>query len=376
MGAAAIFRYLAMPLRTAPLLLIGTFSVLLIVAAKAGLIGIPLALILLSWFSKYSFVLMDRLAEGVTEPPVLSTEMVNPLDEQRPMILLLMAIGLFYATDSASYWIGQTGALVLMFAVGALLPAVVAVQGATGTVVQSLNPRRVLGLIARLRGDYILILGFIALVWLFSRFVVGSGIGDMLPLVLRIALLMYAWLAMFSLIGGVLFERRFDIGLDDVNTPESLAADADGDETPDERVRDREMDRIYAEWRGGAHANAWQSVMSIVDKGSDQLVELRWLYQRAAQWPDGRLADRLAREILPRLLVKRITGEAIDLARERLKKNPKFRPTGSADLLTLVQLARSAGDRATARLLLQDFSTLYPGDPAQPMVDRLNTQLQ
>ena len=35
MGAAAIIRYLAMPLRTAPLLLIGTFSILLVVAAKA-----------------------------------------------------------------------------------------------------------------------------------------------------------------------------------------------------------------------------------------------------------------------------------------------------------------------------------------------------
>jgi hypothetical protein len=62
--------------------------------------------------------------------------------------------------------------------------------------------------------------------------------------------------------------------------------------------------------------------------------------------------------------------------RERLKKNARFRPAGSADLLTLVQLSRTAGDRATARLLLQDFSTLYPGDPAQALVDRLNTQLQ
>jgi hypothetical protein len=202
MGAAAIIRYLAMPLRTAPLLLIGTFSILLLVAARAGIVGIPLGLILLSWFSKYSFVLMDRLAEGVVEPPVLSIEMVNPLDEQRPMILLRMGIGLFYPTDSASYWIGEQGALVLMLAVGALLPPVVAVHGETGTVVQSLNPRRVLGLIVRLRGDYLLILGFIVLVWLFSRFVVTSAIGDMLPLVLRIALLMYAWLAMFSLIGA------------------------------------------------------------------------------------------------------------------------------------------------------------------------------
>lgn len=375
MGAAAILRYLVIPLRTAPLLLIGTFSVLLVLAAKAGFFGIPLGLILLSWFTKYSFVLMDHLADGVVEPPVLSIEMVNPLSEQRPMVLLLLTIGLFYASDAASYWVGERGALVLLFAVGAILPAVVAVQGATGTVVQSLNPRRVLGLIARLRGDYLVILGCIALVWLLSRFVVESGIGGALPLILQIALLLYGWLAMFSMIGGVLFERRLDIGLDDVHTPESIDASAD-DDAPDERTRDREMDRIYAEWRGGAHANAWNTVLGLINRSSDQLGELRWLHRRAAQWPDGRLADRLARELLPQLLARRITGEALDLVRERLKKNARFRPAGSADLLTLVNLARTAGDRATARLLLQDFATLFPDDPAQATVDRLNTQLQ
>jgi hypothetical protein len=377
MSVAALLRYLAIPLRMAPLLLIGTFSVLLVVAVKAGLFGLALGLILLSWFTKYAFVLMDQLAEGVTEPPVLSMEMVNPLSEQRPMVMLLLTLGLFYAAYAASDWIGKSGALVLMIAVAAILPAIVAVQGATGTVVQSLNPRRVLALIGRLRGDYVLILGFIALVGFFFEIVLESSIGDALPLVLRIALLMYAWLAVFSLIGGVLFERRLDIGLDDVHTPEHLDTGADDDdEAPDERARDKEMDRIYAEWRGGAHANAWQTVLALVSQGKDEIAELRWLYQRAGQWPDGRLAERLARELLPRLLAKRSTGEALDIVRERLRKNAQFRPAGSADLLALVHLSKAAGDRATARLLLQDFSTLYPGDPAQAVVDRLNTQLQ
>src|SRR5262245_44190214 len=140
MGAAAIFRYLAIPLRTAPLLLIGTFSVLLVLAAKSRFTGIPLALIVLSWFSKYAFVLLDHLADGVVEPPVLSIEMVNPLTEQRPLILLLMGLGVYFGAEAASVWIGERGALVLMFAPGAILPAIVAVQGATNTVVQSLNP--------------------------------------------------------------------------------------------------------------------------------------------------------------------------------------------------------------------------------------------
>jgi hypothetical protein len=376
MSAAAILRYLAIPLRMEPLLLIGTFSVLLVVAVKAGLFGIALGLILLSWFTKYAFVLMDRLAEGVTEPPVLSIEMVNPVSEQRPMVMLLLTIGLFYSSNAAGYWIGKPGALVLMIAVAAILPAIVAVQGATGMVVQSLNPRRVLGLIGRLRWDYVLILGFIALVGLFFEVVLESSFGDALPLVLRIALLMYAWLALFSLIGGVLFERRFDIGLDDVHTPEHLDTGDDEGDAPDERARDKEIDRIYAEWRGGAHANAWKTVLALVSQSKDEIAELRWLYQRASQWPDGRLAERLARELLPRLLAKRSTGEALDVVREQLRKNAQFRPAGSADLLALVHLSRAAGDRATARLLLQDFSKLYPGDPAQPVVDRLNTQLQ
>jgi hypothetical protein len=277
MGAAAIFRYLAVPARTAPLLLIGTFSVLLMVAFRARILGIPLGLILLSWFSKYCFVLMDHVTEGAAEPPVLSIEMVNPLSEQRPLVLLLMALGLYFAADWASHWIGNRGSLVLLIAVGAVLPAVVAVQGATNTVVQSLNPRRVLGLIARLRGDYLVILGFIAFVWLFARFVFDSAIGGALPLVVQVALLMYACLAVFALIGGVLFERRFDIGLDDVHTPESLDSGDDDGDTPDERTRDKEIDRIYAEWRGGAHANAWNTVLGIVGKSSDPIAELRWL---------------------------------------------------------------------------------------------------
>jgi hypothetical protein len=374
MSAAANFRYLAIPLRVAPLLLIGTFSVLLYLALQARLFGIWLGLILLSGFTTYSFVLMDRLAEGVAELPVLSIEMLNPVSEKRPIVLLLLTIALFYASDAASYWVGEWGALLLQVAIGAVLPAIVAVQGATGTVVQSLNPRTVFGLIWRLRGDYMQILGCIALVWLFFRFIDASSIGDALPVVLRIALLLYAWLAVFSLIGGVLFERRLDIGLDDVNTPQSV--DTEDEDAPDERARDKEIDRIYAEWRGGAHANAWKSVLTLVGESKDEMIELRWLYQRAAQWPDSGLAERLARELVPRLLAKRMTGEALDVARERLRKNARFRPAGSADLLTLVHLARTAGDRATARALLQDFSTLYPGDPAQAVVDRLNTQLQ
>ena len=320
---------------------------------------------------------MDHVAEGAAEPPVLSIEMVNPAqraapadpaaDDDRPVLCTPTgrATGSAIVARSGCYSLrAQFCPLSLPCRARPTPSCNRSIRGACS------------GLIVRLRGDYLVILGFIALVWLFARFVLESALGGALPLVVQIALIMYAWLAVFALIGGVLFERRVDIGLDDVHTPESLDAGDGDDDAPDERARDKEIDRIYAEWRGGAHASAWNTVLGLVGKSSDPMAELRWLYQRASQWPDGRLAERLARELLPRLLAQRSTGEALDLVRERLKKDARFRPAGSADLLTLVHLARAAGDRATARLLLQDFSKLYPGDPAQAMVDRLNTQLQ
>jgi hypothetical protein len=80
---ATFLRALQVPLRSAPLILIALFSVALTIAANVGLFGIPLAVILSSWYLKYTFAILDVAAAGTAEPPVLSVEMVNPLSEGR-----------------------------------------------------------------------------------------------------------------------------------------------------------------------------------------------------------------------------------------------------------------------------------------------------
>jgi hypothetical protein len=136
-----------------------------------------------------------------------------------------------------------------------------------------------------------------------------------------IALLMYAWLAMFSLIGGVLFERRLDIGLDDVHTPEGVTAT-----TTTRRMSacaDKEIDRIYAEWRGGAHAQRLEDSARArrQEQRSDRRVALALSTRSAvARWPSRRSAGA---RIVAALLVQRSTGEALDVVRERLRKNAR-----------------------------------------------------
>ena len=366
--ANQILRYMAVPLQIAPLLLIVIFSALMMLAIKATLFGIALALLLLSGFFKYSFVLLDQLADGRTEPPVLSIEMMNPVGEGRSLPVLVFVIAVFFAASAAVFWFGPVLAVIIGSLILAALIAIVAVQGATGSLVQSLNPVRCWRLILRLRGDYIMVL---ACALVFCA-LIGIASAVALPFILQIALFMYAWLALFSLIGGLLYERRDELGLSDAYEVETFESD-DGSDLA--RARQQNIDRIYAEWRGGAHENAWQSVTSYLAQSAEPLIELRWLYDRAKGWPDQRLANRLAQEMLPRLLADRRNGDALDILRERLSSSAEFRPLASADLIRLVQLAREAGDRRVARDLLHDFERFYPNDPAASVASLLTQQL-
>lgn len=142
MEITALTRFLRMPLRGGALGVIVTFAVLLMLAARAGLMGLPLALILLSWFFKYAFVLLDHTTDGVREPPVLSVEMINPVSEHRSLVLLIMVVGIFFASDAATFWFGPLLGALLGFALVFILPAIVGVQGVTGSLLQSLNLHR------------------------------------------------------------------------------------------------------------------------------------------------------------------------------------------------------------------------------------------
>lgn len=370
MQPAILLRSLALPLRTAPLLLIAVFSVLLILAMKASLLGIPLGLLLLTGFFNYAFILVDGIADGAQEPPVLSIEMMNPVSGQRALMVLVIVIIVFFASSAATYWLGAWFATVCALVVAATLPAIVAVQAATGSALQALNLRTCLRLIARLGGDYALIVALVAFATVVSTYVASK---DLLPRIALVALFMYFWLAVFALIGTVLFARRADLGMDDALEPEVDAVESDREL---ERAHDRLIDRIYAQWRGGAQGNAWKTVSAQFEQSADPLAELRWLYARIAQWPDPRLANRLARELLPRLLAMRHNGEALDMVRARLRTDGDFRPQTSNDLLSLIRLARDAGDRPTARALLRDFERFYPQDAGQPAAALLTRQLE
>lgn len=380
MHALETLKCLLIPLRGAALVLIVTFSILLFIAANGGLLGLPLALLVVSWLSKYGFALLDQVADGIAAPPVLSYEMINPANESRPLGLLLIVIVFYLATEALRAALGG-GLVTMLRAAGLLLvPAIIMTQAAS-SFGESLNPRVLWRIMFRVPDSYALILAVLAGSWLLARMLVTWLPEAELPLAIelplpesaRIAVLMYAWLAAFAMLGGVLHVRRLELGFEPRHSPERAAQKAD-------RQRQHEIDRlidgIFAQWRGGAHGNAWRTIEKHLNDSARPSDELRALFQRASQWPDQRLACRLAQELIPRLLAARRTGEALDIARAQLRAAADFRPLASADTIKLIELARDAGDRLTARTLLNGFSERYEDHVARRIAGQLARQLE
>ncbi|HEV7442193.1 MAG TPA: hypothetical protein VGO18_06325, partial [Steroidobacteraceae bacterium] len=147
-------RYLLVPFHATPLLLVVTFSVGLVMASKAGLMGIPLGFLLLSWFFKYCFVVLDSIVAGEAEPPVLSIEMVNPISEQRPLALALLIVVEGMLVIALQRYAGLVAALCAAIVLAGALPANIAVLAVTRNPFHAIWPPTLFVLIRALGRDY------------------------------------------------------------------------------------------------------------------------------------------------------------------------------------------------------------------------------
>jgi hypothetical protein len=368
MQLSRVAHYLAVPAQAVPATFIVVFALLMWLASAAGIFGMWLGVLLFFGFIRYSFAVVEAITAGARELPVLSIEMLNPAGEMRSVIVLVLAAGTFFATGAAAYWMPRWAGVVLGLVVLALLVHLVLMQAATGSIKRALNPRMGAQVIQRLGRDFLLLCGcalaaYLVLSWQGWRF---------LPTVVRLALELYVWLAMFALIGGVLRDRWDDLGFEEheietVELDNSAAA---------ARQRDHLIDAIYGQWRSGARLNAWKSVTTHLQGSADPLAELHWMLERTARWPDRGLARRLAQEVLSRLLAARRDGEALNWISLRLRTDPDFHPHDSAEFIRATELARNAGDRPIARVLLKQFARFHPGEALPPHLTQLRGELE
>jgi len=251
-----MIRYLFYPFRAAPFTLLVIFTLGWVIALAAGWMGIPLGLLLLSWFFKYCFIVMDAIVvSGAEEPPVLSIEMVNPVDEQRPLaqaVLIvgaaLLAIELGRVTQP---WMGWLSGLLLAM----LLPASIATMGLSGNPILAAWPP---GLIALARGigrDYAVLIAAISTVVLLMYAFAQSGAALwMSTFVLQLGLL-----TIFALVGGALHEHRLELGIEYRTAHERRAERSEREHASE---RNRMLGHAYAKFRVSKPLEGWQEIQS------------------------------------------------------------------------------------------------------------------
>jgi hypothetical protein len=360
---AGMRRYWLFPLRGAAAALVATFTLGLWLASHAGWMGIPLALLLTSWFFKYCFILLDAVIAGAAEPPVLSIEMVNPIDEQRPLaqaLLIaggaLLALELGKLTLAAVGWL--CGALLLL-----LLPASVAVLAMSGNPLRAVWPPELLSLIRGMGWDYAWLICSILTLALLVVACGWIGAWD----ALLFAVVQLAFLLIFTLVGGALHEHRLELGIEFKTQRERLAERAGSEHVLE---RNRAIERAYGKFRVSKPQEGWQEIQTWLklhggaeDSTDKTLLEHRAVLAAVTRWDDTRAGDRLTDELVALYLARRETGRALEIVEERLAFNPLYRPKQPQHAVRLAELAAAAGKRVLRRQLEALLANDRRGEP-------------
>ena len=253
-------RYVLFPFRGGALVLLLTFTLGQELALHAGWAGLPLAVALLSWFFKYCFILLDSIVVGAAEPPVLSVEMINPINEQRPLGQALLIAGgcaLCWALGTAMPVLGWLTAALLLL----LLPASIATLGMTGHLLRAAWPPELWSVIRDVGRDYLLLVvaipGLALLFFMLGHYGANSWVligGGQLSFLLA-----------FALIGSVLHEHRLELGIEYRTLQEHIAERTEREHASE---RNRMMDHAYMKFRVGKPLEGWQ-----VDKAARNVIE-------------------------------------------------------------------------------------------------------
>jgi hypothetical protein len=337
-----------------PLIFVAFATVGLALAVRAGLLGLPLLAILASWTAKYWFVLLESSAHGLP-PPVLSIESVNPFDEWRPLAVLLMVAIVVALLQLAQPFVGRGATWALGALALALSPASFALLAVEGSLVRAMNPAACFG-IARVLGRSYLVLVVAAIA---IAAIAGALEHAGAPLVVVTASGLLLALSYATLVGGALHEHRLELGLEAIAAPER---DVERDAAQRRREFDLAAEEVYGLVRARQLEAAWRTVERWLAAHRDP-DDWAALLERTERWEDARIADRLRRELVARLLSAGRRGDALLAVEAAWRRGFRYAPGAAAELVALIRLATDMGHDATAERLLADCAGAFPADP-------------
>ena len=333
MAIMDLLRILLVPFSATTLMLVAVFSVLLAFFGSAGFYGLFAQLFLQIWVIKYCYVVIEHIADGAKEPPVMTEDMLSPL-EMRPWVQLAIVIGGAMLCNA----LGGTPGLVLALGLLALLPASIAVLGVGEPFYQAVNPLVLFRLIHGLGPYYLLILASIPV---YAAIIYFVGYLDPWS-VIRHAVGLICELSFFSLIGGCIFLRRRQLGYEPSRSPERTAAREEGERA---KLRARMLDDVFQQVRLGKHIEATRPLaqwMNTLD-GETAARDARHVVSQALGWESPNGLNTIGSTLIRHLLRAGRPDAALSVFERLRERFPALTLDSADDLRTLAEFAESSG---------------------------------
>jgi len=326
-------RVLLVPFHATSLMLVAIFSVLITIFGYAGFYGLIGQLILNIWVFKYCYALIEHLADGDLEPPVMSTDMLSPF-EIRPWVQLGIVIAGFMLCQALGVPAGIFVGVVLL----ALLPASIAVLGIGEPFYQTANPLLLWRLIRGLGPYYLALLAaipvYVGLPYLAWRLGAWS--------LAQNALILLCEISFFALIGGSLYLRRHQLGFEPRRSPERTAAREEAERV---KLRARMIDDVFQQVRIGKHIEATRPLakwLSGLD-GATAALDAQYLIGQALGWDSVAGLNTLASTVIRHLLRAGRPDAALAIFEKLRQRSPALTLDSADDLRMLAEFAENAG---------------------------------
>jgi len=344
-------RVLLVPFRATSLILVVVFSLLLTITGMAmGVYGMFAQLFLMIWIFKYSYALLEEVADGIFEPPVMSTDTLSPL-EIRPWVQLGLVLGAVFFCRA----IGGNAGIVLGVLCFLLLPATVGALGVAQSSFAALNPLTLLRLIRGLGPWYLVILASIPLYGLLLYALARLGVWT----VFQHAAGLFCQLSFFSLIGGSIYMRRRQLGFEPRHSPERIAA---REETDRAKLRARMIDEVFQQVRVGKHVEAtrplakWLSGLDGETAARDSL----YVAGQAVGWDAPAGLNTLASTMIRHLLRAGRPDAALAVFERLRQRLPTLTLDSPDDLRILADYAEGTGRTELAVSMRLETPVYHP----------------
>ena len=342
-------RVLLVPFTPTSLILAVTFSVLLtfLGTGELGIFGVAMLQI---WVLKYCYVIIEHIADGAAEPPVMATDMLSPF-EIRPWLQL----ALVFLGGWACYAIGGKAGVVLGVVLILLLPASIAVLGVGEPVYQAINPLTLLRLVRGLGPYYLVILASVAvyagLFALLDRLNVWRYFQHLAQLLCEISF--------FSLIGGALYLRRKQIGFEPSRTPERAAASAEAER---QKLRAKMLDEVFQGVRLGKHVDATRPLAQwLGDLDESTLVrDGLFVAEQAVRWDYTQSLNTVGSTLIRNMLRAGRADAALSVFELLRTRKPDLTLDSVLDLRTLIDYAVSIGRDELAQSMRLETPVFQP----------------